>query len=66
MFDGLDIILTRLNLRIIAIERPGVGLFNFQPGRRFVDWPADVFEFTDKVLKIDRFPLITYSAGDGE
>jgi hypothetical protein len=25
LFDGLDIILTRLNLRIIAVERPGVG-----------------------------------------
>ena len=63
LFDSLDIVLTRLNLRIVAVERPGIGLSDLQPGRRFVDWPGDVSEFADKVLKMDRFNLITYSAG---
>lgn len=63
LFDDLDSALTRLNLRIIAIDRPGIGLSDFQPGRRFVDWPSDVTEFADKILKIDRFNLMTYSAG---
>lgn len=63
LFDGLDATLTQLNLRIIAVDRPGIGLSDFQPGRRFVDWPANVAEFGDKVLKMDRFNLMTYSAG---
>lgn len=63
LFDSLDTVLTHLNLRIIAVERPGIGLSDFQPGRRFVDWPVDVAEFADKVLNMDRFNLLTYSAG---
>jgi pimeloyl-ACP methyl ester carboxylesterase len=63
LFDGLDPALRKLNLRIIAVERPGIGLSDFQPGRRFDDWPNDVAEFADKVLKMDRFNLLTYSAG---
>jgi pimeloyl-ACP methyl ester carboxylesterase len=63
LFDGIETVLTRLNLRIITVERPGIGLSDFQSQRRFVDWPADVSEFADKVLKMDRFNLMTYSAG---
>lgn len=63
LFANLESILTRQNLRIVAVERPGIGLSDFQPGRRFVDWPADVSEFADKVLKMERFNLLTYSAG---
>jgi pimeloyl-ACP methyl ester carboxylesterase len=54
LFGGLETVLTRLNLRIIAVERPGIGLSDFQPRRRFVDWPLDVAEFADKVVKLDR------------
>lgn len=63
LFDGLDAVLTRQNLRMIAVDRPGIGLSDFQSRRRFIDWPADVAEFADKVLKLDRFNLMTYSAG---
>lgn len=63
LFDGLDDVLERQNLRIFAVERPGIGLSDFQPRRRFIDWPDDVAEFADKVLKLDRFNLMTYSAG---
>lgn len=63
LFDSLDAVLTRQNLRMIAVDRPGIGLSDFQSRRRFIDWPADVAEFADKVLKLDRFNLMTYSAG---
>lgn len=29
-------------VRLIALERPGIGLSDCQPGRRILDWPADV------------------------
>jgi pimeloyl-ACP methyl ester carboxylesterase len=63
LFDGLDSVLNQLNLRIIAVDRPGIGLSDFQKGRRFLDWPVDVNEFIDKVLRQDRVHLLTYSAG---
>lgn len=63
LFDGLDAVLTRLNLRLVAVERPGIGLSDFQPGRRLLDWPAEAAEFADKVLQVERFNLLTYSAG---
>src|SRR5262245_42519005 len=35
--------LTRaLGARLITIDRPGYGLSTAQPGRRLLDWPADV------------------------
>jgi pimeloyl-ACP methyl ester carboxylesterase len=29
-------------LRVVAVDRPGMGLSDFQPGRKILDWPADV------------------------
>lgn len=29
-------------LRVIAIDRPGMGLSDYQPGRQILNWPADV------------------------
>jgi pimeloyl-ACP methyl ester carboxylesterase len=46
-------------LTIIAIDRPGMGLSSFQPGRRILDWPSDVLAIADH-LKIARF----YALGD--
>jgi hypothetical protein len=31
-------------VRLIAIDRPGMGLSDFQPGRTLLDWPADVVQ----------------------
>lgn len=31
-------------VRVIAPDRPGIGLSDFQPGRRLLDWPADINE----------------------
>ena len=49
-------------IRLIAVERPGFGLSDFQPGRTLLDWPDDVVAFADE-LGLDRFPVVGISAG---
>ncbi|HLH11582.1 MAG TPA: alpha/beta hydrolase [Methylovirgula sp.] len=51
-----------LGFRLIAIDRPGMGLSTFKPQRRFLDWPADVVELAD-YLGIGRFSIVAYSGG---
>jgi pimeloyl-ACP methyl ester carboxylesterase len=51
-----------LGVRLIAVERPGFGLSDFQPGRTLLDWPDDVIAFAD-ALRLDRFPVVGISAG---
>ena len=53
----------RLGLRIIAVDRPGMGLSTFQPGRRITDWPADVRAVAD-ALQLGTFAVLGCS-GDG-
>jgi pimeloyl-ACP methyl ester carboxylesterase len=48
--------------RVIALDRPGCGLSDFQPGRAITDWPADVVEAAD-ALGIDRFSVAGASGG---
>jgi len=49
-------------VRLISPDRPGMGLSTYQPGRRLVDWPADVAHLTE-ALGIDRFAVMGWSAG---
>jgi pimeloyl-ACP methyl ester carboxylesterase len=49
-------------LRVIGVDRPGFGNSDFQRGRRFHDWPADVAAVAD-ALGIHRFGILAYSAG---
>jgi pimeloyl-ACP methyl ester carboxylesterase len=49
-------------VRVIGIDRPGFGGSDFQPDRRFQDWPGDVATVADH-LGIDRFGVLGYSAG---
>ena len=51
-----------LNIRIIAIDRPGMGLSDFKRGREILDWPDDVVELAD-VLQVDRFAVLGISGG---
>ena len=44
----------RLGLRIIAPDRPGFGLSDYQENRTLSDWAADVRALADK-LGLDRF-----------
>jgi pimeloyl-ACP methyl ester carboxylesterase len=60
-FHG-DEVAERLGLRIIAPDRPGIGLSTFKPGRRFTDWPQDVVELADR-LQLPRFGVLSWSAG---
>ena len=52
----------RRGVRIIGIDRPGMGLSTYQPDRRFLDWPADIAALT-AALGVDRFALVGISGG---
>jgi pimeloyl-ACP methyl ester carboxylesterase len=49
-------------VRLLTVDRPGIGRSDRQPGRRVGDWAADVEELADD-LGIDRFGVIGFSAG---
>lgn len=49
-------------LRIVAPDRPGIGLSDFQPGRRLLDWPADLTELAAH-LGWKNFHVIGVSGG---
>jgi len=49
-------------VRLIGVDRPGFGASDFQPRRRYADWPADVATVADE-LRIGRFAVVGYSAG---
>ncbi len=55
-------IAARRGIRLIALERPGYGLSDAQPGRTMLDWTDDVVALADK-LGIGRFALIGFSGG---
>jgi pimeloyl-ACP methyl ester carboxylesterase len=55
-------IATRLGVRVIALDRPGIGYSSFQPGRTLLDWPDDVAALADQ-LEIDRFAVLGHSWG---
>lgn len=52
----------RMGIRLIGIDRPGMGRSHFQAGRRLLDWPGDVVELADH-LGIDRFAVVGISDG---
>lgn len=52
----------RRGLRVIGIDRPGIGLSTFQPGRTFLDWPRDV-ETLAGALDLRRFAVVGNSGG---
>lgn len=51
-----------LGARLIAIDRPGYGLSDFQSGRRIGDWPHDVSEAM-AALTLTRFAVLGVSGG---
>ncbi len=51
-----------LGVRLLSPDRPGIGRSTFLPGRRLLDWPADVAALTD-ALGIDRFAVMGWSCG---
>src|SRR5919109_4568041 len=49
-------------IRLIALDRPGMGLSDHQPRRRLVDWPDDVIQVA-AALGLDRFAVLGISGG---
>ena len=49
-------------VRLVSPDRPGMGLSTYRPGRRLLDWPADVDALT-RALGIGRFAVLGWSAG---
>lgn len=52
----------RLGIRVIAADRPGIGLSDYQHGRTLGDWPTDVGELAD-ALGLQRFAVLGVSGG---
>ena len=49
-------------LRIISPDRPGIGLSDFQPKRRLLDWPQTLLELAAH-LGADKFHVMGWSGG---
>lgn len=60
--QAVDTVASQQGLRIIAADRPGSGLSDFQPGRLISDWPTDVVELADS-LGIGQFAVLGVSGG---
>ena len=50
------------NVRVICIDRPGMGLSDFKKNRTLLDWPDDVVELAD-ALGINKFAVEGISGG---
>ncbi|MCB9641380.1 MAG: alpha/beta hydrolase [Myxococcales bacterium] len=51
-----------LGVRVIGIDRPGIGLSTPKPGRTILDWPQDIEEIADQ-LGLERFSVAGVSGG---
>jgi pimeloyl-ACP methyl ester carboxylesterase len=51
-----------VGVRLIAVDRPSIGLSDRVPGRRLLDWAADI-EMLAEVLHLSRFAILGWSAG---
>jgi len=51
-----------LGVRLIGLDRPGIGRSDAKPGFRMLDWPHDVAEAADQ-LGIERFAVAGLSGG---
>lgn len=53
---------TRIGVRLITADRPGMGGSDYQPGRDLLDWPDDVRVLANH-LDIERFAVVGVSGG---
>ena len=61
-FAANDAAAKAAGVRVIAIDRPGIGGSDPQPHRKVLDWPADVTAVADS-LGLDRFAVFGFSFG---
>lgn len=52
----------RYGVRLVAVDRPGIGISDRLPARRLLDWPHDVEQLADH-LGIGRFAVVGWSGG---
>lgn len=50
------------HIRILSVDRPGIGLSDPQDNRRLLDWPEDICELAS-TLDLKKFALLGWSAG---
>jgi pimeloyl-ACP methyl ester carboxylesterase len=62
MLDGEA--LKKAGIRLIAPDRPGMGGSDFQPGRGYSHWPADIVALADS-LGLGKFGVFGVSGGAG-
>jgi pimeloyl-ACP methyl ester carboxylesterase len=51
-----------LGIRLIGLDRPGIGRSDAKPGFKMMDWPDDVLEVADQ-LGLERFAIAGLSGG---
>jgi pimeloyl-ACP methyl ester carboxylesterase len=61
-FWGEDEVVARAGVRLIGVDRPGIGLSDPGPGRCVADWAADVEGLAD-ALGLGRFAVMGHSVG---
>ena len=61
LFD-FDEIGKACNIRILGIDRPGIGISDFQPNRRLLDWPTIVISVVNK-FGFEKFSILGISGG---
>lgn len=57
-----QLLLEKLGIRFITVDRPGYGLSDPKPDRTLCDWVEDVSELVD-ALELERFALLGFSGG---
>lgn len=57
-----DALTAHLGIRLIVVDRPGIGLSDPAPGRTLLSWPNDVLVLA-RALGLDRFVVMGFGAG---
>src|SRR5579864_6634487 len=60
--EFLDAPATAHHIRLIAVDRPGMGRSDSQPGRRLLDWPSDINALAGE-LGLNQFFVMGFSTG---
>lgn len=59
---GTEDLVSKVDIRLFSLDRPGYGLSDPKPGRTIVDWTDDVLEFANS-LGFEKFAVIGHSGG---
>jgi pimeloyl-ACP methyl ester carboxylesterase len=57
-----EALLAARNVRLLTIDRPGIGHSDRKQGRSVADWAGDLAQLADH-LGLERFPIVAFSAG---